>query len=62
MVWDNAEARFLDLTADGGLIRQRVLVEDAEGRPWILDYEMVELPEGWRINGVLVLPAPELAA
>ena len=62
MVWDNAEARFLDLREEAGALHQRVLVEDAEGRGWMLDYEMIELPEGWRINGVMVLPAPDLAA
>jgi hypothetical protein len=62
MVWDNSEARFLDLRDEGGALRQRVMIEDAEGRPWVLDYEMIELPEGWRINGVQVLPAPDVAA
>ena len=62
MVWDNSDAQFLDLRAEGGALRQKVLIEDAEGRGWILDYEMLELPEGWRINGVQVLPAPDLAA
>ena len=37
-------------------------IDDAEGRGWVLDYEMIELPEGWRINGVQVLPAPDVAA
>ncbi len=62
MVWTNAEARFLELREDMGALRQKVLIEDAEGRGWMLDYEMIELPEGWRINGVQVLPAPDLAA
>ncbi len=62
MVWDNSDARFLELRDENGELRQKVMVEDAEGRAWILDYEMVELPEGWRINGVQVLPAPDVAA
>ena len=62
MVWDNREARFLELRQEMGALRQKVMVEDPEGRLWVLDYEMVELPEGWRINGVQVLPAPDLAA
>lgn len=62
MVWDNREARFLDLREEAGELRQKVMVEDPEGRLWVLDYEMVELPEGWKINGVMVLPAPDLAA
>lgn len=62
MVWDNAEARFLGLREEGGALRQRVMVEDPQGRAWMLDYEMIERPEGWKINGVQVLPAPDLAA
>ena len=62
MVWDNSDARFLELRDENGELRQKVMVEDAEGRAWILDYEMVELPEGWRINGVQVLPEPDVAA
>lgn len=62
MVWDNREARFLDLREERGALLQKVLVEDPEGRLWVLDYELVELPEGWKINGVMVLPAPDLAA
>ena len=62
MVWDNADARFLDLTVEDGALHQRVLIDDPEGRPWVLDYQMIKLPEGWRIDGVQVLPAPDLAA
>jgi hypothetical protein len=32
---------------------------DAAGAGWIVDYEMIETPEGWRINGVTVRPAPD---
>lgn len=62
MVWDNREARFGELREEAGELRQTVIVEDPEGRLWVLDYEMVELPEGWKIDGVRVLPAPDLAA
>ena len=61
MVWDNSEARFMELREEMGALRQKVIVEDPEGRLWVLDYEMIELPEGWKINGVQVLPAPDLA-
>jgi hypothetical protein len=62
MVWDNSDARFFDLREEAGALRQKVMIEDPQGRAWILDYEMIELPEGWKINGVQVLPAPDLAA
>jgi hypothetical protein len=62
MVWTNGEARFMDLREEAGALRQRVMVADAEGRLWVLDYEMVETPDGWQINGVQILPAPEVGA
>ncbi|MBP1807465.1 DUF4864 domain-containing protein [Rubellimicrobium aerolatum] len=62
MVWDNRDAEMGALREEDGALRQAVRVEDAEGRGWLLDYEMVETPEGWRINGVGVRPAPDLAA
>ena len=62
MVWDNRNARFLELREEAGALRQKVMVEDPEGRLWVLDYEMVELEDGWKINGVMVLPAPDLSA
>lgn len=62
MVWDNRQARFLDLREERGALRQKVMVEDPEGRLWVLDYEMVELEDGWRIGGVRVLPAPDMTA
>ena len=62
MVWDNSDARFFELREEAGALRQKVMIEDPQGRAWILDYEMIELPEGWKINGVQVLPAPDLAA
>ena len=62
MVWTNERAEFLDLEERDGAWHQRVLVRDAEGRGWICDYAMVETEDGWRINGVQILPAPELSA
>ena len=62
MVWDNSDARFFELREEAGALRQKVMIEDPQGRAWILDYEMIELPEGWKINGVQGLPAPDLAA
>lgn len=62
MVWTNRSAEFLDIEDRGGALHQEVLVRDAEGAGWVLDYEMVEVEGRWRIDGVLVEPAPELAA
>ena len=62
MVWDNRDAEFLEHAEIGGQIMQRVLIEDPEGARYICIYAMVETEEGWKINGVQVMPAPELAA
>ena len=62
MVWQPGEVDFIDLQSFGGLLVQRVQVIDAEGRVHYLGYQMVETEGGWRINGVQLLPAPDVAA
>jgi len=60
MVWTNSDARFLELREVGGRLWQKVLIEDSEGVAHILDYQMIETENGWQINGVQVLPAPDM--
>ena len=55
MVWRPGEVRFSDLAERGGRTVQRVLVTDAAGALYVLEYEMVEGEQGWRIDGVRVL-------
>ena len=62
MVWDNNNAEFRELEGSGALVLQRVYVRDADGAGWILSYAMLETDDGWKINGVSVVPAPDLAA
>ena len=62
MVWDNAEVRFLELREVSGLFWQKIMVRDAAGGLHILDYQMVETASGWQINGVQLLPAPDVGA
>ena len=62
MVWDNRDPTFAELREEGGRPVQTVRVMDPEGRLWLVDYRMVELDGVWRIDGVFVRPAPELAA
>lgn len=45
---------------EGGVLWQRVEVTDAQGKPHVLDYQMVNTPEGWKINAVDVLRAEGL--
>ncbi|MBM1220015.1 DUF4864 domain-containing protein [Ponticoccus sp. SC2-23] len=60
MVWTNSDARFLELREVGGRLWQKVMIRDSQGVAHILDYQMVETENGWQINGVQVLPAPEM--
>ena len=62
MVWDNRDAEFMENDGADGLIQQKVFIRDTEGNGWLLLYAMIETADGWRINGVQVVPAPELAA
>lgn len=60
MVWTNSDARFLELREVGGRLWQKVMIRDSQGVAHILDYQMVQTENGWQINGVQVLPAPEM--
>lgn len=62
MVWQPGEVRFLDLSEVNGQPRQRVMVKDAGNVFHVLEYEMIETAEGWQINGVRIVPAPEVGA
>lgn len=62
MVWTNRDVEFLERREENGQQVQRVLVRDADGAAHILEYAMIETPDGWRINGVQLLPAPDVAA
>lgn len=62
MIWDNASARFLELREEGGMFFQRVLIQGDDGVAYVFDYKMIETPEGWQIDGVALLPAPDVAA
>lgn len=59
MVYRPAEVEMQELREIAGNLWQRVRVVDQAGRAHFLDYMMIETPEGWQINGVSLLPAPE---
>ncbi len=62
MVWDNADVRFLELREISGAQWQKVMIRDANGGLHVLDYQMIETSAGWQINGVQLLPAPDVGA
>jgi hypothetical protein len=62
MVWTPKASEMLELRSVAGSLWQRVHITDDAGKGWFLDYQMVETPEGWRINAVQVLPGTDLGA
>ncbi len=55
MVWRPADVRFLELREINGALWQKVMVTDNDGRVHILDYQMIQQDNGWKINGVQLL-------
>ncbi len=62
MVWDNADIRYLELREIDGRLWQKVIVQDEAGTLHALDYQMIETPDGWQIDGVQLLDAPDVGA
>lgn len=62
MVHRPADMKFLELREVAGRLWQRVMVTDAAGKLHFLDYQMLETPDGWQIDGVQLLPAPQTGA
>lgn len=57
MVYRPADVTMLDQRQSGGFLVQRVMITDQQGRGHLLDYQMTETPDGWRINGVWPVPS-----
>ncbi|MCA0930018.1 DUF4864 domain-containing protein [Ruegeria profundi] len=62
MVWRPSEVRFLELRDVAGSLWQKVMITDIDGQVHILDYQMVPLENGWKINGVQLLGNSDPAA
>lgn len=62
MVWDNSNVQFLDRQEFETRTRQEVLIQGPDGASYILDYQMIETEAGWQINGVQVIPAPDIVS
>jgi hypothetical protein len=62
MVWRPSDVRYLDLETIDGRLWQKVMITDAAGAVHVLGYQMIETAEGWQINGVQVLQAPQVGA
>ena len=62
MVWDNVDTQFLALREIAGNFWQQVMIRDVNGNLHLLDYQMIETPDGWQINAVQLLPSPDVGA
>lgn len=60
MVYRPATVEMQELREVAGNLWQRVRVVDQAGAAWFLDYMMVETADGWQINAVQILPAPDV--
>jgi len=60
MVYRPADVRYQELREIGGALWQKVMVRDQAGVFHMLDYQMIPTADGWRINGVQLLAAPQL--
>ncbi len=62
MVWRPADVRFLDQNSRAGRTLQNVMIRDGAGVFHVLEYEMTFTDNGWQINGVRLVQAPEVGA
>jgi hypothetical protein len=62
MVAHPGNVRMLELRQVAGGLWQRVMITDQAGNTHMLDYEMIQTPEGWQINGVQLLPPVGIGA
>ena len=57
MVHKPGNVQMLELREVAGNLWQRVLITDRAGASHVLDYMMIETPDGWQINAVQILPS-----
>jgi hypothetical protein len=62
MVHRPSAVTMLELREVAGNLWQRVMITDEAGKTHMLDYQMVETADGWQINGVQLLRAPDVGA
>lgn len=62
MVYRPSNVRFLELRTINQEIWQKVQIRDAQGRIHLMDYKMINLDGEWRINGVQLIPTPQVGA
>jgi Domain of unknown function (DUF4864) len=61
MVWRPTDVRYLDARMVAGKLWQKVLVTDAKGARYLMDYRMIEVEGAWLIDAVQMLELPEVS-
>ncbi|WP_438992252.1 DUF4864 domain-containing protein [Lentibacter sp.] len=62
MVWRTRDVRYLEARMVAGKRWQKLLVIDAKGARFLMDYRMIETGGLWKIDAVQMLELPEVAA
>ncbi len=62
MVWRPQNVEYLSLNQINGRHVQTVMITDNTGTIHLLEYDMIDTPEGWLINGVQILRTPQIGA
>lgn len=62
MVWRPDAVEYLRAEKRGAIWEQDVLITDGTGTLHTLRYSMIETENGWKINGVQLLRAPDIGA
>ena len=62
MVVNPAQVEMMDLRTVGGALWQRVRITDQKGQSYLLDYQMIEGPDGWLINAVQLQKSDDVGA
>ena len=61
MVWRPGDVQFRELREVAGNLWQRVEIVDQSGALHVLDYQMIQTSDGWRINAVQLLPPSDVS-
>ena len=62
MVHHPTAVRMLEQREVSGQVYQRIMVTDQAGATHMLDYQMIQVGDGWQINGVQLLPSVGVGA
>jgi len=62
MVYRPDAVRMMELRRVAGNLWQRVMITDQTGTTHMLDYMMIDTPDGWQINAVQLLPQAGVGA